>query len=935
MTPKEQRAYTVALERIEQCRREGKEGRTLDLLGLGLTTLPPEVGQLQALRHLSLSDNQLTDLPPELGQLQALAWLNLSDNQLTTLPSALWQFQALTRLSLDNNQLTDLPPELAELQALKQLYLHNNRVPALPPELGQLQALTQLSLNDNRLTDLPPELGKLQALKELSLHDNRLTGLPPELAELQSLTWLNLSNNHLTSLPLELRNLSQLFRLFLHENPALGLPPEVLGPTWADFQSKNAKPASPQAILDFYFSRLAQGEAPMQEVRLLMVGRGRVGKTTLLRVLRGEPADTGEKETPGITVLPLDLKCAQGTARAHTWDFGGQEFLHGTHQIFLSERCVYVLVLEGRESNWETETDYWLRFIQSFGGTSPVVVALNKYDAHAFSVDRFRLQEHCPQIVGFVETDGLTGRGIVELRGLLEQTVNRMEHVWAKVPKMWHKVKEALAGTRENYLEYRDYQKLCAREGVVKESEQASLAETLHRLGIALNFRDHHRLQHTSVLKPQWVTAAIYGLLRYVQSCECHGVLKREMVAEALQEMTEASRKQLGFFKRLFGTAVTVMEYPPDKHPFVLELMEKFEVAFPLEPANAATGRSKGPERWLIPELLREDQPAKFGEFRGAGVKRLRFSYPDALPPGLLPRFIVRTHELSEAHPDWRWRSGVVLEWGGCRALVRLDRTQRRTTVEVIDSPDEERQSLFDLIRAHLTVLHGKVQVVEEVQALEDPEKWVEMADLRLAERDRDENIKVVVGAGTEKKRVHVPVEKTLNDVESPEAREAEGPDAPRRMRLFVSYAHDDERRIKPLMTHLTILGTRGYIQAWNDKQLLAGEQWKERIVTELGAADLVLLIYSSASRASKFIQGTEGPLAVELAEKKGCAVIVVPLDRKDWDETVPLEKALKALQTATWNAKPILDFRPPSRGWLEVEHAIRAAVLARREGRA
>ena len=94
----------------------------------------------------------------------------------------------------------------------------------------------------------------------------------------------------------------------------------------------------------------------------------------------------------------------------------------------------------------------------------------------------------------------------------------------------------------------------------------------------------------------------------------------------------------------------------------------------------------------------------------------------EALPPGLLPRLIARTHELSEAHAEWRWRSGVVLEWVGARALVRLDRNERRT--EVTGDVAEDCQSLFDIIRAHLTVLHGKVPVIEEVQALDDPEKW-------------------------------------------------------------------------------------------------------------------------------------------------------------------------------------------------------------------
>jgi internalin A len=630
-----------------------------------------------------------------------------------------------------------------------------------------------------------------------------------------------------------------------------------------------------------------------------MVGRGRVGKTSLLNVLRDQAFNQREVETPGITVLPLDLECAQGTARAHAWDFGGQEFLHGTHQIFLSERCVYVLVLEGREGTWETETDYWLRFIQSYGGDSPVIVALNKYDEHAFSVDRFRLQERCPQIVGFVETDAFTQRGIPELRAMLEHTVNDMKDVWIGVPKKWHRIKEVLTAMTESFVRYQDYQALCALEGVTEERQQDSLAETLHWLGIALNFRDHHRLRHTSVLKPQWVTEGIYGLLRYAQSQECHGVLKQAMIALALP----------------------VKDYPPSTHEFVMELMEKFEVAFPLESVD----KQEKPTRWLIPELLPEVQPAAFAEFRAANVKRLRFSYPEALPPGLLPRLIVRTHEMSAAHPNWRWRGGVVLEWNGCQALVRLDRPQRQTTVEVIDCPPDTQQSLFDLVRAELEVLHGKVRVVEAVELPGHPDTWVSADRLRLLERkgrsETEEETK-------EKELTTVQVTPTLNAVESQEARDASQPNAPKRMRLFVSYAHADERKIKPLGTHLKILGRRGYIQVWDDKQLVAGEEWEERIMAELEQADIVLLIYSTASRGSDFIQDKEGPTAVRLSKEKKCRLIVVPLDRKDWNDHAPLEQELKKLQTASWNARPVQDFTPQTKGWYEVEQAIQKVVL-------
>lgn len=806
MTQKEQQAYDKALRRIEECRR-AKE-TMLSLTDLGLTRVPPELGQLLALTHLFLSRNQLTEWPEDLGKLSAL-----------------------TQLDLDNNQLT-----------------------ALPPEFGQMPRLALLNLEGNQLKSLSEGLRHLP-LKELSLHGNH----------------------------------------------GLGLPPELLGPGWLQSDDDDNPPANPQTILDYYFARQAEGSAAMREVRVLLVGRGRVGKTSLLKRLRGEELDAREPETPGITVLPLGLQCTQGAATAHAWDFGGQEFLHGTHQIFLSERCVYLLVLEGRESNWETETDYWLRFIQSFGGDSPVVVALNKYDSHAFTVDHFRLREKCPQIAGFVQTDASTGRGIADLRALLEETVNAMPDVWLGVPRRWHRVKEKLGTMPQSFLDYKDYQALCAREQVTDEGQQASLAEALHRLGIALNFRDHQRLKETSVLKPQWVTDGIYGVLRFLQKQDCQGVLQREWLAQALP----------------------AKEYPPEKHDFVMELMEKFEVAFPLEEKEAG----KQTAQWLIPELLPEDQPEAFMEFRAAGVKRLRFSYPEALPPGLLPRFIVRTHEMSTGQA--RWRSGVVLAWGEARALVRLDRSQRQATVEARGASLEEAQGLFDIIRAHLIILHGKVRAVEELELAGHPDSWVSMEKLRLLEREK---IPETREETKERALVKVEVSSTLDTTESKEARDAGSPGAPRPLRLFVSYAHADEKKLKgKLSPHLTILSRRGYIQPWEDKQLIAGEDWEERIMKELEAADIVLLIYSTHSRASEFVQKKEIPKALARANEDQCALLVVPLDRKDWDEDFALEQQLSKRMTATWNAQPVLKFTPQADGWQEVEHSIRKAVQARR----
>ncbi len=980
-----------ALHRIELCLQSKSE--TLDLKNLGLNSIPREIGQLKFLRVLKLTSNNLITLPFEISHLSNLRQLYLGNNKFATLPLHLKNLNSLQELYAFNNQFNKFPSVLSEIPSLEELSLSSNKISFLPPEISLLVNLRKFDLFNNPLAGLPASISKLKSLIELNLSrtelhklpkfvteiktlttlklaENSLTSLPQEIKKLNSLQILDLTDNNLSTLPIEITSLP-LSQLYLHDNPGLTLPDEVLGPTQSE--TPRRKPASPSAILDYFFALLEQGKAPIQEVRLLLVGRGRVGKTSLLNALREKDINLEEQETPGITVLPIDLPCAKGIARAHVWDFGGQEFLHGTHQIFLSERCVYVLVLEGRESNWENETDYWLRFIQSFGGESPVIVVLNKYDSHAFSVDEFRLRERCPQIINFIKTDALTKLGIAKLRNLIAETVDQMPHVWEFVPKKWHLIKEELAKSTKSFFDYKEYQALCISKGVNEPQQQDSLAQNLHRLGIALNFRDHQRLKHTSVLKPQWVTEGIYGLLRFSQKQDCHGIFNENSLTSALPEHV----------------------YPREKHEFVMDLMEKFEVAFAIRSdneknhsvqKNKSQHESNQPQStkknhflprviplssigshvkfleddandkrifdklqksthlnsivtasniqkyWLIPELLPEVQPAAFIEFSVPDVQKLRFTYPEALPPGLLPRFITRTHEMSSKHPEWRWRSGVVLEWNSSQALVRLDRSQRRTDVAVINGTIEQRQNLFDIIRSHLVELHGNVKSIEEVPVKGYPEKWVELNELRMAERENDPTLKITVGQAPNGKRIGMPVVETLNEVESEDARKALGPDAEMRMRLFISYAHKNEKELESLRQHLTLLSQQGYIQVWHDRDLIAGELWEKGIMESLEEADIILLFYTTAARVSNFIQKKELPIALDRSDKGMCTLIWIPLERSDLDQNHRLEQRLSKLQCGTTDAKPIYEFHRLEMGWLEVENSVRSAVKLRRE---
>src|SRR5229473_3451497 len=179
----------------------------------------------------------------------------------------------LIGLDLSGSGITQLPREIGQLANMQSLYLYNNRLTQVPVELGQLAKLEVLYLGNNQLTQVPVELGRLMNLERLSLDNNRLTQVPTELGRLTTLQRLSLDNNRLTQVPRELGQLANLQHMSLVGNPHLLTPPP-------EIVAKGTR-----AILAF-LRELLRGSVDRYEAKLLLIGEGGTGKSSLLRVLQ-------------------------------------------------------------------------------------------------------------------------------------------------------------------------------------------------------------------------------------------------------------------------------------------------------------------------------------------------------------------------------------------------------------------------------------------------------------------------------------------------------------------------------------------------------------------------------------------------------------------------------------------------------------------------
>ena len=549
-----------------------------------------------------------------------------------------------------------------------------------------------LNLNNCEITDLKelPKLVECDHLKTLILSSNQISDIRV-LEKLTGLQSLDLSYNQIKEIPFSIFqlkteiNIDDVYHhrmLWLYGNPIKTPPLDII---------KQGK----QQALDWFRATRRN----LNEIKIILIGEPDAGKTSLLKRVKFDAFNINEVQTDGINIEDIEFgKCAPFKKQTsihhitgHFWDFGGQETMNATHQLFLTKRSIYVLVLEARKDAGSTKKIRdWVTQIKATGGDSPIIVVANHIDSHpSFGfVNECDLQAEFPQIKCFIKLSCLTGENIELFKEKLAELIPTAEMFNTEIDERWIKVKDKLQeGTKKDYfLNESQFLKICNEVHLNEKQEQNSAITFLHHLGLILHFEDLN-LSEYYVLDPYWITYGVYQILTSGYAGTMDGIVdmdKLEFIVNEEEDKKE-SYKPVNYKKII---------YSHFQRRFLIDILHQFKLCF----------CTADHSHFIIPDLLDTAEPLNITEPIRSSKENVRLVYKyDYLPKFIMPNIMVDTHPIVKK----MWRTGCVLENdNGCEALITS--YENRISVVVIGAHKKKRE-FMSIIRFHIDLINKKL----------------------------------------------------------------------------------------------------------------------------------------------------------------------------------------------------------------------------------
>lgn len=891
--------------------------------------------QLTKLNFLTLPNNKIQRIE-NLSVLKNLTTLELHNNDVQEIEN-LEELTNLSVLLLNSNQIKEVKG-LENLGNLKVINLSKNYIQKIKFPISKFNPLlTNIDLNENYLTDIGFVKG-LQHLIELGLSNNTGITYVEALSEHTNLERLYLSQLKIKSFNF-LEELTKLKRVVLsntglktlkHLLPVIknDIPVKLVygyqdignGIFIKDNEeldiSKEIIEQGNTAIIQFYELQQSKDHALeeiyLKEAKLILIGEGKVGKTSLRIKLADSaaPLPKDDERTRGIDIHDYSFVTKEKDFfKAHIWDFGGQNIQYALHRFFMTENSLYLLMTESRNER-DKNFMYWFQNIDLFGGKdSPILIVMNlmhgergaNIDIASYVNEFKKIVNH--EIIEVNLSNPDDNEGLLKLRNVIEYQLENLPHIRRPIFRCWldgRKVLDEIAKT-EPYITIERFQQICLANGV-EEPFFELVGRYLHNLGIVLWYHDKEYLRNKMILNPNWAISAIYKII---------------------------DDKKIQDNKGRFNQADIDRLWNDPSYRFskdeLTTLLKVFKICF----------QRKGKAEYLVPALMEANTPAGAKSWDETGSITVIFQYT-FMPKGIVNQLTADLHQHVKDELKDIWAYGVLLHYeddAATTARIIEDTYKRSVKVQTAGNYASRFMGIIiqELKNINATYQGLKCEMeipcnCEKCKSLTEPQIYTEkdlMEKLREGKymvfcNKLDEKIDmqpILEGIGISHPALQKEKRHTID------IKNAAGIIPPnKKKKVFISYAHDDTPWLDNLNKHLAGLKNSGIIESWSDKAIKAGEKWDDVIKEQMANADAFICLLSASFIASDYIWNTELTTIFAKIRERNAKVIFVYMEpfyiggltgakiSKDESEAsimdfeiIPKDKNGKLLPAASW----------------------------------
>jgi Leucine-rich repeat (LRR) protein/GTPase SAR1 family protein len=888
------------------------------------------IRDLIKIQSLVLDNNPISDLSA-LERLTALQELFISGTNIYDL-SQLKNLSYLKELHCNFTPVNDISP-LTNLSNLRELSAENCTINLIQP-LTELPRLEKVKLDNNPIEDAPPEVWQTNDINQIRAFFESIARDTKRLIEQdEELEQIKLKRDKLQeqseALKQEVKQSKEEIIEDLAEQEEFPSTPEAnIAETVSNVEEISEKEAEHEKIQE----ELAEAEAALQEklaskkrveaqslndVKIIFVGNSGVGKTQLSKMLESGKLDTTRESTHGIRLnrwLPQGkvspaFQILKDKAAVNIWDFGGQEYYHGTFRLFLSNYAVYVLLWDGKTNYNDSQSievsdgkeemiqhyhfSYWLDNIRHYAPTSKVILVQNKIDAYPKeAVDTTSLNDyeifadHYISLHQAAKSQNAADKWRFDLfcQDLAEAILNIPEEQahWQK-SIAWLDIRDAVVSAAKTkkkdpknpfsaYLKpgkripITDFEKAClAIESELSENELKAIPRWLHNSGTIIYFHENQRLKQEVFLSPTWVTRGIYATL------------------------STTVRENKGAFQLDMMTKNRSIS-----NKMIIELMREMEIIFEQEEEKDG----KILTQYVAPQYLPETHPVEdLYAIAAQGLQHDAFyvSLPLYFFRKVLQRMIFFYGMSPDVEARYYWKKGILFKKRGTRVMFKgiSDHKNSQEGVFLIGAEPKgdyhaiqkevfhiileilEEKDLSDLVVKNThTSKDNKTAITDifhrpndwtvayttaptprwlhHLKVSQDAKNFVSYLDLCNANREGQ-----VFIHSMQNQRLKIHDFSLLLDHE-----------VRRPLKIFFSYSHKDTELMNRLNIHLAPLKRdRDDIEVWTDRAIQPGEEWDTAIKDNLTKADVVLFLVSADFIASSYIWEKEIPAALQEIE--------------------------------------------------------------------